>query len=101
MISEVDGGVVIDVRVQPGAGRTSVVGRHGDALKLKVGAPPVGGRANEATLAFLAEQFDIPVSRVSLVSGPKDRSKRVRLDGIDEVTARAVIERMIDAVPKR
>jgi len=101
MISPVDGGVVIDVRVQPGAGKTSVVGRHGDALKLKVGAPPVGGRANEATLAFLAEQFDIPVSKVTLVSGPKDRSKRVRLEGLDEATATAVIERMIDAVPKR
>ena len=92
---------MIDVRVQPGAGKTSVVGRHGDALKLKVGAPPVGGRANEATLAFLAEQFDIPKSKVTLVSGPKDRSKRIRLDGIDEGTATAVIERMMDAVPKR
>ena len=101
MITPVEGGVILDVRVQPGAGRTAVVGRHGDALKVKVGAPPVGGRATEATLEFLAETFDVPVSRVTLVSGPTAREKRIRVEGIDEDTARTVIERLIDAIQKR
>ena len=101
MIESVDGGVVLDVRVQPGAGRTAVVGRHGDALKLRVGAPPVEGRANEAMLAFLADAFDVRPAAVTLASGPASRTKRVRLDGVDEATATTVIDRLIDAAKKR
>ncbi|HUQ62894.1 MAG TPA: DUF167 domain-containing protein [Acidimicrobiales bacterium] len=78
-----DDAVVLSVHVQPGAGRSSVVGRHGDALKLKVGAPPEAGRANDACASLLAETFGVAISDVSLASGDKSRSKTFKLSGVD------------------
>ena len=51
--------IVLRVHAQPGAGRTAVVGRHGDSLKVRVAAPPQGGRANEALTRLLAETFGL------------------------------------------
>ena len=79
--------VVLSVHVQPRAGRTAVVGRHGDALKLRVAAPPLDDRANEATIALVAELFDVPTSAVELVAGARSRVKRLRVSGIDHETA--------------
>jgi hypothetical protein len=76
-------GVVLRVHVQPGAGRSAVVGRHGDALKVRVAAPPVDGRANDATRALLAEALGLPEADVELTAGPSSRSKRFRLAGLD------------------
>ena len=90
-----DGYVVVDVHVQPAAGRTAVVGRHGAALKLRVAAPPADGRANDATCALLAQTFGVKDAAVSLVSGATSRSKRVRIDGIDGPAARAALEAAI------
>jgi uncharacterized protein (TIGR00251 family) len=101
MITAIEGGVVLDVRVQPGAGRSAVVGRHGDALKLRIGAPPVEGRANAAALVFLAETFDVRPAAVTLLSGQTSRSKRIQIDGVDEATATRVIDRLLDSVTKR
>jgi len=74
-------GIVLRVHVQPGAGRSAVVGRHGDALKVRVAAPPVEGRANEATRALLAEALAVPEADVELTSGQSSRTKRFRLKG--------------------
>ena len=74
--------VVLRVHVQPGAGRTAVVGRHGDALKVRVGAPPQGGRANEAVVALIAEALGVPVAAVTLVAGASSRAKRIRVTGL-------------------
>lgn len=78
-----DDTVTLHVHVAPGAGRSSIVGRHGDALKLRVAAPPVGGRANAAAGALLAETFGVKVKQVSLVHGETSRSKKFRLRGLD------------------
>src|SRR5260370_39387770 len=58
------------------------MGRHGDALKVKVGAPPEGGRANDAVLALLAEVLGVPATALTLVGGSASRSKRVRVTGL-------------------
>ena len=79
----VDGGVVLRVHAQPGAGRSGIVGRHGDALKVKVAAPPADGRANDAIAGVLAEAFGLKPAQLTLVSGPSSRAKRFRLDGVD------------------
>lgn len=75
--------VVLRVQVQPGAGRTAVTGRYGDAVKLKVAAPPEGGRANDAVTSLLATTFGVERSRVSLTSGATSRAKRFTISGID------------------
>jgi uncharacterized protein (TIGR00251 family) len=75
--------VTLRVHVQPGAGRTAVAGRHGTSLKVRVAAPPEGGRANEACAALLAETFGVAPSAVELVSGASSRMKRFRLRGVD------------------
>ena len=90
-----DGYVVLDVHVQPAAGRTAVVGRHGTALKLRVAAPPADGRANDATCSLLAETFGVKNAAVSLVSGASSRTKRVRIDGVDAPAAVNALEAAI------
>ena len=77
------GDVVLNVHVQPGAGRTAVVGRHGNALKVRVAAPPQGGRANEECGALLAETFGVKPARVELSAGATSRSKRFRISGVE------------------
>ena len=92
-----DGYVVVDVHVQPAAGRTAVVGRHGAALKLRVAAPPADGRANDATCALLAQTFGVKDAAVSLVSGASSRTKRVRIDGVDGPAAQSALQLAIAA----
>lgn len=74
----------------PGAARPGVVGRHGDAWKVRVAAAPERGRANEAVLELLAEALAVPRASVTLVSGSASRDKIVELSGIppDEVERR-------------
>jgi uncharacterized protein (TIGR00251 family) len=88
-----DDAVVLNVHVQPGAGRTAVVGRHGTALKVRVAAPPEGGRANEACAALLSDTF--AAGGVELVSGASSRSKRYRLSGLDMEEFARTLERAV------
>ena len=87
-----DGSVVLRLHVVPGAGRTAVVGRHGDAVKVRVAAPPERGRANEASLALVATTFGVPAGQVELVSGPASRVKRVRVTGVDADDVRRLLD---------
>src|SRR5205807_10415494 len=70
------------LRVAPGAARAGVVGRHGDAWKVRVAAVPEDGRANEAVVRLLAETLSIPRDAVTLVSGHGGRDKIVELAGL-------------------
>lgn len=83
-----EGVVVLRLHVQPGAGRTAVVGRHGDSLKVRVAAPPQGGRANDACSALLAEVLGVAPSDIVMTSGAGSRTKRVRVTGLDPDDAR-------------
>ena len=80
--------IILRVRVQPGAGRASVTGRHGDALALRVAAPPIEGRANAQCFELVADILGVRKSQVELVSGEKNRQKRFRVTGIDPARAR-------------
>lgn len=75
------GGVILDLHIQPGAKKTEVVGLHGDALKIRLAAPPVDGKANAALIAFLAKKLGAGRTAVELVSGLTSRAKRVRVYG--------------------
>lgn len=74
-----DGGLTLALHVQPGAKRTEVAGTHGDALKVRLAAPPVEGRANAALLRFLADAFGVPLRAVEIVRGEAARDKLVRI----------------------
>jgi uncharacterized protein len=89
VITERDGAVRITIYVQPRASRTEVAGEHGDAIKLRVAAPPVDGEANLEVRRFLARLFGVPASAVELVAGESSRRKTIEVAGIDAATARA------------
>jgi uncharacterized protein (TIGR00251 family) len=82
-IQAVAGGVLLRLRVQPRASRDEVVGLHGDAVRIRLRAPPVDGAANEALVRFLSEQLQVPRSTVQLTSGQTSRSKVVMITGAD------------------
>lgn len=70
------------LRVSPGSGRAGIVGRHGDAWKVRVAAPPEGGKANEAVLELLARTLDVPRRSLALATGRAARDKVVILQGL-------------------
>jgi uncharacterized protein (TIGR00251 family) len=75
-------GVRLRVHVQPRASRTELAGQHGDALKVRVAAPPVGGAANDALVRFLADVLRVARSAVSIEAGGTGRAKVVRIAGV-------------------
>lgn len=89
--SKGDDELVLRVHVQPGAGRSALVGKHGNALKVRVAAPPAEGRANEALLALLARDLGVKPHQVTLLSGEASRAKRVKVTGIDPAEASRLI----------
>lgn len=91
-----DGSAVIRLQVQPAAGRTTIAGRFGDALKVKVAAPPEGGRANDACVALLAETFGVKPQAVELISGASSRSKRFVVSGVEEEDVRRLLDQALE-----
>jgi uncharacterized protein (TIGR00251 family) len=87
-----EGAAIVRLHVQPGAGRTAVVGRHGDAVKVRVAAPPEGGRANEAVVKLVAEMFAVKPAAVTLLSGESSRSKRVAIADIESDEVKRLLE---------
>ena len=84
--------VILNLHIQPGAKKTEVTGPHGDALKIRLAAPPVEGKANAALLAFLAKKVGVGRTAVELVSGQTARAKRVRIAGVSPAAALARLE---------
>lgn len=74
-----DDDLLLSVRVQPKASRDEIIGPHENALKIRITAPPVDGKANTHLIRFLAKTFGVPKSRVEIVSGESGRLKRLRI----------------------
>lgn len=70
------------IKAVPNAPRSAIVGWLGDALKIKVHAPALEGRANEALCEFLADELDLPRRAVTVAHGDKSRQKLVRIAGL-------------------
>lgn len=80
-VTGLPGGTRLTVHVQPRAARTEVVGLHGDALEIRLQAPPVDGAANQALCEFVAGRLGLPGRAVELVSGTTSRRKVLRVEG--------------------
>lgn len=89
-----DEGLRVAVRVKPGASRTAVGGRHGDALVVAVTAKPVAGKATEAVLRAVAEAFGVSRSSVTLVAGGASRDKVIGIAGPVEALAQRLDQLM-------
>lgn len=74
-----DGAVLVDVHVMPNAARTQIQGLHDGALRVRLHAPPVDGKANLALQAWLAETLGVPKSAVELLRGATARRKQLRV----------------------
>jgi uncharacterized protein len=96
-----DDAVVLHVHVQPGAGRSAVVGRHGESLKIRVAAPPVEERANDAAVALLVEALEVHSRDVELVSGARSRVKRFRIQGLTAEEVEVQLRLALDAAGAR
>ncbi len=91
-IKERDGAVTFLVRLQPRASRDAIEGEHDGALKVRVTAPPLDGRANEAVRRLLAERLGVAMAAVQIVAGAKSRSKRVSVAGVSKTKFVASLE---------
>jgi uncharacterized protein (TIGR00251 family) len=88
-----DGGaIVFAVRVQPRASRDEIVGEWNGALKIRLTAPPVDDRANEACCCLLAARLNVPVAAVRIVSGARSRNKRVAVRGVSAEQVRKLLK---------
>lgn len=90
-LESVEGGIRLRLRIQPRASRTEVVGLHGDAIRIRLSAPPVDGAANEELVRFLAGLFGVPGRAVEITAGHSGRTKTVRVLGVDRAMAAAAL----------
>ena len=81
-LTETPDGAVLNLRIVPRAAKNAIQGELGDALKIRLCAPPVDGAANAALIEFLSDFFSLPRARVQLLSGATSRNKRVLLAGL-------------------
>ena len=81
-VTEKDGAVSFAVRVQPRASRDEIAGEWQDALKIRLTAPPVDNRANDALRRLLAASLKVPLSAVRIAAGERSRTKRVEIQGV-------------------
>jgi uncharacterized protein len=91
LITEKDGTVSFAVRVQPRANRDEIVGEYQDGLKIRLAAPPVDDRANEALCKLLAARLKVPLAAVRITSGQRSRNKRVQIQGVTAAMIRGLL----------
>lgn len=91
-------GITFKIYVQPRSAKNKVAGIHGDALKIKLTAPPVDNAANKMCVAFLARCLDVPKSSVEIISGQTSRSKQIlvkpKSDKVNEKTLKILKNRI-------
>lgn len=92
-LSEKDGAVTFKVRVQPRAPQTAITGEQAGALKIRVAAPPVDGKANQECRRFLSKLLGVPQSSVEIIAGESSRDKLIRVRGLSGERARESLTR--------
>jgi uncharacterized protein (TIGR00251 family) len=92
-ISEKEGSVTLKVRVQPRASRTELTGELAGAIKLRITAPPVDGKANEECRRFLAKRLGVSAGSVEIIAGDSSRDKVIRIHNISAERVREALRR--------
>lgn len=82
----------LTVHVVPRARTTAFAGHHGDALKIRLAAPPVDGAANAELVRFLAERLNVPRGAVTIAAGRTGRRKTVKIEGVETAVAVRILE---------
>jgi uncharacterized protein (TIGR00251 family) len=83
--------ITLKIHLLPRASRDEICGLHGDAIKVKVTAPPIEGKANKALQRFIAEKLNLASSQVEIMAGRRSREKILRISGI----SRAAMEKAL------
>lgn len=91
LITEKDGTISFAVRVQPRASRDEIAGEYQDGLKIRLTAPPLDDRANEALRKLLASRLKVPLAAVRIASGERSRNKRVEIYGVTPAMIRGLL----------
>jgi uncharacterized protein (TIGR00251 family) len=84
-------GIRLRLYVRPGAKKDAILGVHGDALKVNIASPPVGGAANRALQRFLANLLNAAPSQIEIVSGYTSRQKTVKVMGVDRDRIKGIL----------
>jgi len=92
-VAERDGACTFRVRVVPRSRRDEVTGLHGDALRVRLAASPVRGKANQALRELLAKRLGVAPSAVEILGGYSSRNKRVRVTGVSAVAIQDLLTR--------
>ncbi|MEW6131192.1 MAG: DUF167 domain-containing protein [Acidobacteriota bacterium] len=92
-ITEKNGAVTFRIHAQPRAAKTEIVGEYGQALKIKLAAPPVDGKANAECRKFFAKLFHIPIQSVDILAGDSGRDKIIRLHQVNKQQAQEILNR--------
>lgn len=87
---------LISIRVIPRASKSAIAGRRGDAILVRLAAPPVEGAANEELIEVLSKAFGRPRRDITIVSGHKSRDKRVSIEGISDTDAAARLSAILN-----
>ena len=91
-LTDTPAGAVLNLRIVPRAHKNAIQGELGDALKIRLCAPPVEGAANAALIEFLSDTFSLPRARIQLLAGATSRNKRVLLAGFTASAIRSQIQ---------
>ncbi len=87
-----DGNLILNCHLQPKASNNAIVGLQGENVKIRITAPPIEGKANAHLVKFLAKQFGVAKSAVSILSGELGRQKRVRIENPNKIPQTLTIE---------
>lgn len=91
MIEATSNGFRLRLLIQPKASKSEIVGPHNGALKIRIQAPPIEGRANEALIEFLSDIFHLPKRSIELLRGETGRTKTVEVTGLSFDKAKVIL----------
>jgi uncharacterized protein (TIGR00251 family) len=91
MLREIKNGIQLSLIVQPNASKSEIIGEHNGSLKIRIKAPPVDGKANEAVESFISELFEVRQRQVTVQRGMSSRKKMIEVTGIGMIQAKAIL----------